>query len=240
MSGGNFQTEVTGHSGWLIPLGVFVVTAALSVVMLVYYLAPTPASFIEQRPSPTSSTDPVTITIRGREFIIPANYLEYRSARRGGPQKNVALFAALPDFHGYTDPEAHDFFLNAPDSPIVYMLLGDERFDLTEAERLQRIYLDYVVDPAGKAGPFGLTQYQFRDDSGYRGEDLFVGRLGKHVVVLRCDRNSPHVGSPSCLRDERLPHHLSLSYRFKRTQLSRWEEIATGTDALMRRFRHWS
>jgi hypothetical protein len=236
MSGEKYQTEVRGHSGWLIPLGVFIVTAALSVLVLVYYLAPTPAYFIEQRPSPTSSTDRVTFTVRGREFTVPANYFEYRGARQGGPQKDVALFAALPDFHGFTDAEAHAFLVTAADSPVVYMLLGDERFDISEAERLQRIYLDYVVDPQGKAGPFGLMQYQFRGDSGYRDEDLFVGQLGKHVVVFRCDRASARGPSPSCLRDERLPHHLSLSYRFKRTQLSRWQDIAAGVDALMHRF----
>ncbi|HEY4115959.1 MAG TPA: hypothetical protein VGM17_18020, partial [Rhizomicrobium sp.] len=111
---------------------------------------------------------------------------------------------------------------------------------LSESQRLQRIYLDYVVYPRGQPAPFGLTEYQFRDDSGYRGEDLFVGQIGKHVVVLRCDRKSAHVPSPSCLRDERLPQHLSLSYRFKRAQLSRWKEIAIGVDRLMHRFAHQS
>jgi hypothetical protein len=34
----------------------------------------------------------------------------------------------------------------------------------------------------------------------------------------------------------RLTHHLSLSYRFKRTQLSRWDEIANGVETLVHGF----
>ena len=85
-------------------------------------------------------------------------------------------------------------------------------------------------------GPFGLTQYEFRDDSGYRGKDLYLGILGKHTVVLRCDSLSANDQSPSCIRDTRLAGHASLSYRFKRSQLSRWREIAAGVDKLMRSF----
>ena len=81
-----------------------------------------------------------------------------------------------------------------------------------------------------------MTAYDFRDDTGYRDEDLFVGRLGARLVVLRCDRLGARNTSPSCARDTRLARHAGLTYRFKRAQLSRWREIATGVDSLMHSF----
>jgi hypothetical protein len=230
------EQAIRQRPGWLIPAAVFVVTALLSGLVLLYYLGPTPTSFIEEHPTPTSRTDPVSLSVGGETFSIPQNYIRYRSARKGGTFTQVALFAVLSDFRGYTDADARTFSGNAADSPVINILLHEEQLKLSEADRLRRIYLGYVLDPAGKPAPFGLKQYEFRDDSGYRGEDLFVGRLGTHLVVLRCVRLSAQVPSPSCLREMRLAHHAALSYRFKRAQLSRWREIASGVEALVHSF----
>ena len=72
--------------------------------------------------------------------------------------------------------------------------------------------------------------------SGYRGEDLFVGQGDKGPMVLRCVRFSMQVQSPSCLRDMHLSKGVSLTYRFKRANLSHWREIAAGVDTLMHSF----
>jgi len=234
---GESEDDVKQRSGWLIPIAVFVVTAGLSALFLLYYLVPAPTSFIQEHAAPTSRTDKVALSVNGTKFVIPANYIIYARARQGGALKEVQLFTTLPDFQGYSQAEASSFSGNAADSPVVFLLLREEQFKITEAERLQRIYMTYVTDPAGKAGPFGLTQYVFRDDSGYSGEDLFVGQMNGKAVVLRCVRFSPRVPSPSCLRDLRIGNAVTLSYRFKRANLGRWQEIATGVDKLVRSFR---
>jgi hypothetical protein len=236
MAGIGDEQAITKHSGWLIPLAVFAVTAVLSGAVLVYYLAPTPAALIGNRPAPTSRTDRISLSVGSVNFSIPSNYIRYRAARKGGAQAQVALFAALPDFRGYSDADAQIFSSNTADSPIVYILLHDEGLKLSEQDRFQRIYLGYIVDPRGRRGPFGLTQYAFQNDTGYRGEDLFVGHFGTRIVVLRCVRMSDSVPSPSCLRETRLAHHAGVSYRFKRAQLSRWREIASGVDTLVHSF----
>ena len=227
---------VKQRSGWLIPITVFVVTAGLSALFLLYYLVPIPASFIEEHPAPTSRSDPVSLSIGSLKMTIPANYIIYARARQGGAQKQVELFTTFPDFKGYSDWYASDFTGNAPDSPAIFMLMRQDQFKITEAERLSRIYLGYVSHPAGTEGPFGLTQYTFRDDSGYRGEDLFVGQMDGQPIVLRCVRFSIQVPSPSCLRDMKLPHGVTLSYRFKRAHLGHWLDIAQGMKALMQSF----
>jgi hypothetical protein len=228
---------VKQRSGWLIPIAVFVVTAVLSAVILLLYLAPTPQSFLQEHPSPTSRADPIDLSVNGLSLKIPANFIIYSSARQGGPRKDVALFTTFPDFRGYSDWEASNFTSNAADSPVIYMLIREEVLDLSEEERLQRIYLTYVADPAAKPGPFGLTDYAFRDDSGYHGKDLFVGQGTTGPVVMLCDRFSQLVPNPSCLRDVRLKHGVALSYRFKRAHLANWHEIADGIGVLVQSFR---
>src|SRR5208282_6698019 len=99
----DFDDTIRQRSGWLIPIGVFAVTAVLSAMVLLFYLAPTPASFIEEHPAPTARTDQITLSVKGVAFKIPANYILYKTARQGGPRKDVALIAFYPDFRGYSD-----------------------------------------------------------------------------------------------------------------------------------------
>ena len=224
------------RSGWLVPLAVFVVTAALSAIVLYYYLGPRPASFTRDIPSPTADTRPVRLTVSGVPFGIPANYIVYRSAQEGGEHGDVALFALLPDFRGFSPADAQRFVGNAPDSSAIFLLIRADKLNLTESERLKRIYMGYVTDPMGTAGPYGLTQYAFRSDSGYRDEDLFVGQTARGPAVFRCVRFSADVPSPSCLRETPLTQGIALSYRFKRAQLAKWQAISTGAEALVRSF----
>lgn len=233
----DIDDTIRQRSGWLIPVGVFAVTAVLSAMVLLFYLAPTPQSFIEEHPAPTSRTDPVHITVNGVAFTIPANYLLYRSARQGGPLPHVALAAILPDLRGYSDWESQNFAGDSADSPVVYMLIRKEPQNLSEADRLQRIYMNFVSQPTGRPGPFELTEYAFRDDSGYRRQDLFVGGNADSLVVLRCDRFSQQVHSPFCLRDVRLKNGVAVSYRFKRAHLAEWRAIADGINSLIQSFR---
>ncbi len=225
------------RSGWLIPLGVFLVTATLSALVLLFYLVPTAPNFLEEQVAPTSRGDLIALKVHGLKLWIPANYLQYESARQGGTRKDLALFAVLPDMSGWSNWEASNFTGNAPDSPVVYLLIRDESLNLSEADRLNRIYLAYVTNPRGAPGPFGLTQYTFREDSGYRREDLFVGQDASGTVVLRCVRFSAEVSSPSCLRDTPIANKVALTYRFKREHLARWREIGDGIAKLIATFK---
>jgi hypothetical protein len=225
------------RSGWVIPLGVFLITFALSALILLYYLAPAPPNFLEEQVSPTARTDIVALRVHGLKLWIPANYLQYESSRRGGARTDVSLFALLPDAVGWSNSHAASFAGNTVDSAVVYMLIRDERLNLTETDRLSRIYLAYVTDPKGKPGPFGLTQFTFRDDTGYRNEDLFVGTTPTGPLLLRCVRFSPTVPSPGCMRDTPIAHNVALSYRFKRAHLARWREIGQVIGGLIARFK---
>ncbi len=155
--GGHYDRGFRERSGWLIPLAIFVVTAGLSALFLIFYLGPAPTSLIEERPSPTSRTELVRFVVGGVAFAVPANYLLYANARQGGDLKTVELYAKYPGFEGYSNEQAQTFAGSGADLPIIHILIREDRFNLDEAERLQRIYLSYVVQGAPKQGPYGLT-----------------------------------------------------------------------------------
>jgi hypothetical protein len=237
LSGGETEDTVQKRSGWLIPLAVIVVVAILSGLFLLFYLFPSPPPLFAEQQSPTSNTNVVALEVNGLKLWIPANYLEFDSARRGGRRRVVEVFAIMPDMTGWSNWDASDFADNGPSSRVIHMPIREDKVDLSEPERLRRIYLAYVVDPKGVAASFGLTRYEFRDDSGYRAEDLFVGQTRRGLAIMHCAKLGPDIPSPSCWRDVRLAKGVSVSYRFKRGRLSHWREIADGVEKLMTAFR---
>ncbi len=233
----NDDETVRRRSGWLIPLSFFGVTFVLSAVMLLYYLAPRGDSLFNEQAAPTSRSDVVAVSVSGRPFRIPANYLMYGSARTGGERPEIAIFALLPDFSGWSNWAADEFASNAVDSRVVYLTIHKDKLGLNEADKLARVYNDYLADRRGAEGPYGLRQYVFRQNTGYRNEDLLVGQTDAGPVVLRCVKLSPEVPSPSCLRETALAPGVSLTMRFKRAHLAEWRDITAATDKLIAGFR---
>ena len=102
--------------------------------------------------------------------------------------------------------------------------------------RLARIYMPYIVDPQGRAGPFGLTRYTFRADSGYGARRSVCRRRARRLLLLLCERPAQDLPSPNCLAIDRpIAPGVNLSYRFKRAQLAHWREIGDGVDRAGRR-----
>src|SRR5579871_6240480 len=229
-------THIKEHSGWWAPLAVVAAVVLLSLFVLVYYFAPNPVSLIEERPLPSARIDRVLVRVGNRSFLVPANYLVFASARKGGTRREVDIAASLPDFHGYSDAERTLFNASGSTSPIVHIKIREDPYNVTEGARLTRVYMNQVIDPRGSGGPADLTQYEFRDDSGYRGQTLFVGRDGGAIAVFLCERPGIDVPSPNCLRDYPLGNGVALAYRFKRARLAKWRDIVRGVNRLIASF----
>jgi hypothetical protein len=224
------------RSGWLAPAISFFAAACLSAVVLAYYLAPGPPGLGEELPTPTDATRAVDIRIGPARFRIPANYIQLSSARRGGALAQVALAARLPQMEGYRLALAQDFAGNSADSPILYLTIRSGGAPLAEAERLERIYRLQVEDPQGEPHSSGLTRYAFREESGYRAQELFTGLIDGQPIVMLCDREAADAPSPNCLRDVPYGEELGLSYRFKRAHLAQWRDIDAGLRKLIAGF----
>jgi len=234
-AGNEFGGPAKQRSGWLIPLGVFLVTAVLTGLVLLYYLSPTPSELIEEQAAPTDSSALVALTVGRQGFHIPANYIPFASARKGGTLDELTLVALLPDLQGYATGEAQAFADNSAESRVVNFTIRNQAI-LAERDRMARIYLPQVQNRDGTPGPYELTQYAFRADSGYRDEEMFVGDTDKGPMVLRCTKPAPDAVAPSCLRDMPLGPNLALSYRFKRAHLPDWREIDSSVRALIGAF----
>jgi hypothetical protein len=234
MGGTGQKEEIHRHSGWLIPAAFFSAILLLSGMFLGWYLRPGPKA----PAAPTGLLTLVQATVRGTQFTIPANYIESSAARAGGQMDALALMALFPSWQGYSEGEARLFAGNAPDSPVIHLSLRGDSNNLDERARLDRIYMPYISNPKGAAGPFELTQYDFAKDSGYERNDLFAGTSGNGLVLLLCERPSAELPSPNCLAIDRpLARNLTFSYRFKRAYLARWREVSAGVDLLIAKFR---
>lgn len=227
------EGEIHQHSGWLIPLTVMVVVVLLCAAMLLYYMRPfalsrTAAPFRDSR----ASTVAIPVNLRGMALSIPRRYIEPGTARKN----MVALVAALPDMRGFSDDDAQLFAGNAPDSPLVHLLIRADRAPLPAGERLRRVYMPYITNDAGEKGPFGLTHYAFRPGSGYARDDLYAGNDG--ALLLLCEQPAQDLPSPNCLAiDQPVASGVSLSYRFKRAQLASWRAVDNGVNRLVAKFR---
>jgi len=223
------------RSSWFAPAIAFFVTACLSAAILAYYFAPGPPGLGGEAPQPTDATRPVALTIGSARFRIPANYLPLTSARRGGPLSEVSVAAMLPRLDGYSLASAKEFAGNSAVSPVVTLRIRSGRAPLPEAERLERIYRLHVETPEGEKQE-GLTRFSFRQDSGYRGQELFEGAIDGKPVAILCDRPAADTPSPNCFRDIPYGEGLGLSYRFKRAHLAQWREIDSAVKTLLAGF----
>ena len=227
------ESEIHQHSGWLIPLILVVVVVVLCAALLLYYMRPfalsrTAAPFRDNRASFVA----IPVNLAGLVLSIPRRYIEPGTSRKN----MVALVAALPDLRGFSENDAQLFANNAPDSPLVHLLIRADRDRLDTGEKLQRIYMPYIANSAGEKGPFGLTHYAFRLGSGYARDDLYAGNGG--ALLLLCEQPAQDLPSPNCLAiDQPIAPGVSLSYRFKRTQLSSWRTIDDGVNRLVAKFR---
>jgi hypothetical protein len=234
-AGNEFGGPARERSAWLIPLAVFLVTAVLIGMVIIWYIAPTPSELIEEQAAPTGVDTPVTLKIGAQQFTIPANYLPFASARKGGSFSEVKLIALLPDLEGYSSGQSAEFSPDKADSRLLNIRMRAQ-VALDERTRLDRIYLPQVASRDGAPGPFNLTQFTFGPNSSYRDDELFVGQTENGPAVIRCSRPVSDSLAASCLREQPIGTGVAASYRFKRTHLAEWAAIDKAVRALFARF----
>lgn len=226
------RTIIHRHSGWIIPLGFAAMVLLVCGLFLAWYLRPGPRGG-----APSIDTTPVRLTVGGLALSVPVNHIETTSARAGGLREAVNLFALYPSMRGYSRKDAALFADNAPQSAVIHLLLRADPNSLAPEERLARIYLPHVTAAEGAPGPFGLVRFAFRPDSPYAREDLYVADAAPGPLLFLCQRAQPDLPSPNCIATAPpLAENLSFSWRFKRTHLPHWREMAAQVNGLMTKF----
>lgn len=181
----------------------------------------------------TAPDDPsrLPITIGSALFNVPAKAIRMRMQRRAGPQERIDLAFAYPSLLP-PEPQAHVTADDVEQRPItrnrIFLSIAADGGVVTPHERVRTIYPRYVEAQAETQD--GLTGRAFRDSSPYRGEDLFMA--DKPAFVTRCTRDAMTPGM--CLSERRVDG-AHLTYRFPRSWLSDWRNVAASMDKLIER-----
>jgi hypothetical protein len=212
----------------IVLIAVSCVVGAAALAGVSYLLWPT------WRPTPAGDPDRLPITIGSALFNVPAKAIRMRMQRRAGPQERIDLAFEYPALTP-PEPQAHVTADTVESKPVpmnrIFLSISADGGVVTPTERVRTIYPRYVDAQAETQD--GLSGRAFRDNTPYRGEDLFTAE--KPALVARCTRDGMTPGM--CLSERRVDG-AHLTFRFPRSWLSDWRNVAAAMDALVERMQH--
>lgn len=206
-------------------IGASAVVGAAALATVSYLLWPT------WRQTSPGDPDRLPITIGSALFNVPAKAVRMRMQRRAGPQERIDLAFEYPSLTT-PGPQEHVTSDSVESKPLsmnrIFLSIAADGGVVTPTERVRTIYPRYVEAQADTQD--GLTGRAFRDNTPYRGEDLFMAE--KPAFVSRCTRDGMTPGM--CLSERRVDG-AHLTYRFPRSWLADWRGVAAAMDTLVER-----
>jgi hypothetical protein len=214
--------------GHFVPIASGCALAAGAVTVVAWLLWPTW--------EPDKSIDParLPVSVGGTVFNVPTKAVRIKVQRHSGPQERVDLGFLYPSLE--VPESARHAGTDAPDQALppidrIFVSLSAHHDTLAPDIRARTIYPRYLEKASSQADD-GLVMRAFRDGSPYSGEDLFVA--ASPAMVARCTRDTATPGM--CLSERRIDG-ADLTFRFPRSWLAQWREIATAMDRLTEQLR---
>jgi hypothetical protein len=214
------------HRGHLVPIALACVIAAGAIALVAYLLWPTW--------EPTKSDDParLPVSVGATLFNVPTQAVRRKVQRHSGPQERVDLSFAWPSLDAAGGPKHAEASEEAvPPIDRLFLSISAHHDTLAPEFRVRTIYPRYL-EKASAPAPDGLTIRAFRDGTPYSNEDLFLAN--KPNMVARCTRDAATPGS--CLSERRIDG-ADLTFRFPRSWLAQWRDVAGAMDRLMAQLR---
>jgi hypothetical protein len=209
--------------GHFIPIALSGVVATVAIAVVAYLLWPTWGTDL--------STDPgrLPVSVGSTLFNVPIHAFRMKVQKHSGPQERVDLFFLYPSLESPEAPK-HVTADTVEDAiqPIdrIFLSIAAHHNALGPEARLRTIYPRYL-DPASSAMQDGLNATAFRDGTPYSGESLFVA--GSPAITARCTRDASTPGM--CLSERRIGG-ADLTFRFPRTWLAQWRDVAGAMEHL--------
>ncbi len=229
------QDEVVERPPWLIPVLVAAGVVVFAAIFLWYYVGPTADEILGIAPEATDRMDAVQVSIGDVQMGVPANYTRFAGARTGGALERIDLHVLLPELVPFAERMREEFDRSDPLSPVLHMRVEEAPNILAGQPRLELVYLPAVTNREGEAGPHGLRHYVFRNETGFNGQDMYVGKGPAGApIILVCARDAPLLW---CRREILLTETVVLRYRYKRAHLEDWKQIDDKVLALIATFR---
>jgi hypothetical protein len=216
------------HRGHLVPILLAGAVAAGGIALVAYLLWPTW--------SPDKSSDPsrLPVSVGATLFNVPTQAVRRKVQRHSGPQERVDLSFIYPSLEA-PDTTKHSGAETSEEAvpPIdrIFVSISAHHDTLAPDIRARSIYPRYL-EKASTQGQDGLAMRAFRDGTPYSNEDLFVA--GAPAMVARCTRDAATPGM--CLSERRIDG-ADLTFRFPRSWLAQWRDVAGAMDRLTAQLR---
>ena len=212
----------------LVPIALGGAFAAGAIALIVYLLWPTWAD--------NTSTEPtkLPVSVGGTLFNVPTAAIRMKIQRHTGPQERVDLDFLYPSLQPPGEPKhvTADTIEEAM-QPIdrIFLSIAVRDDELAPETLVSTIYPRYL-DQTVTMPEDGLTMREFRADTPYGNEDLFFAT--SIPFYARCTRDTATPGM--CLTERRVDG-ADLTFRFPRSWLAQWREVAAALDRLTRQLR---
>jgi hypothetical protein len=214
------RRDPRGHMVPIVLAGLF---TAGAIALVAYLLWPTWGAEASSNPAR------LPVSVGGALFNVPTMAVRMKIQRHSGPQERVDLSFAFPSLEAPDAPK-HVSVDTAEDAvqPIdrIFLSISAHHDALAPEERLRTIYPRYLEQTL-KSGQDGLTVRAFRDGTPYSNEDLFLANTPG--LDARCTRDAPTPGM--CLSERRV-EGADLTFRFPRSWLAQWRDVANAMDRL--------
>lgn len=206
---------------------LIVVAATLTVgaiALVAYLLWPTWGA------NPADGPERLPVSVGTTLFNVPTSAIRRKIQRHSGPQERVDLSFVFPSLEAPETPKhvSADMVEEGTPQPIdrIFLSISAHHDTLAPDTRVRTIYpryLDQISTPIDD----GLTMRAFRDGSPYANEDMFSA--GSPSLNARCTRDGMTPGM--CLSERRIDS-ADLTFRFPRSWLARWRDVANAMERL--------
>ena len=209
--------------GHMIPIMLGSVIAAGAIALVAYLLWPT------WGPDASSSPVRLPVSIGATLFNVPTTAIRMKIQRHSGPQERVDLSFAFPSLEPPDAPKhVSSDTVEETVQPIdrIFLSIAAHHDTLAPDARVRTIYPRYL-EQASTPGDDGLTRRAFRDGTPYGGEDMFSATTAS--LTARCTRDA---ATPGMCLSERRVDGADLTFRFPRSWLAQWRDVANAMDRL--------
>jgi hypothetical protein len=207
----------------MVPIMLAGMLTAGAIALVAYLLWPTWGAQASSNPAS------LPVSIGGTLFNVPTMAVRMKIQRHSGPQERVDLSFAFPSLEAPEAPK-HVSVETVEEGvqPIdrIFLSISAHHDAMAPETRLQTIYPRYLEQTA-RPGTDGLTMRAFRDGSPYSNEDLFLAN--GPGLDARCTRDATTPGM--CLSERRV-EGADLTFRFPRSWLAQWRDVASAMDRL--------
>jgi hypothetical protein len=207
----------------MIPIMLGCAIAASAIAVVAYLLWPTWGA------DASSSPARLPVSIGDTLFNVPTAAIRMKIQRHSGPQERVDLSFAFPSLEPPDAPRhvsADTVEETVPPIDRIFLSIAAHHDTLAPDARVRTIYPRYL-EQASTPGDDGLTRRAFRDGTPYGGEDMFSATTAS--LTARCTRDA---ATPGMCLSERRVDGADLTFRFPRSWLAQWRDVANAMDRL--------